>query len=83
MQAAQKLVSVICAKLQRFGVTGQAAPQAKTNPSKENVDIEASLAPLTGEVLAVMVNSRECQGVRNNGCASRNNTQSKCFGFKG
>lgn len=61
MQAAQKLVSVICAKLQRFGVTGQAAPQAKTNPSKENVDIEASLAPLTGEVLAVMVNSRECQ----------------------
>ncbi|XP_036814012.1 uncharacterized protein LOC110500882 isoform X2 [Oncorhynchus mykiss] len=62
MQAAQKLVSVICAKLRRFGITGQAAPQAKTNPSKENVDIEASLAPLTGEVMAVMVNSRECQG---------------------
>ncbi|XP_064796688.1 uncharacterized protein LOC135516358 [Oncorhynchus masou masou] len=62
MQAAQKLVSVICAKLRRFGITGQAAPQAKTNPSKEIVDIEASLAPLTGEVMAVMVNSRECQG---------------------
>ncbi|XP_052315402.1 uncharacterized protein LOC118391940 isoform X1 [Oncorhynchus keta] len=62
VQAAQKLVSVICAKLRSFGITGQAAPQAKTNPSKENVDIEASLAPLTGEVMAVMVNSRECQG---------------------
>ncbi|CAB1351748.1 unnamed protein product [Coregonus sp. 'balchen'] len=61
MQAAQKLVSVICAKLRRFGFTGQAAPQAKTNPSKENVDIEASLASLTGEVMAVMVNSGECQ----------------------
>lgn len=61
MQAAQKIVLVISAKLRRIGVTGQATPQAETNSSMENMDIEASIAPLPGEVMAVMAGSEECQ----------------------
>lgn len=55
------MVSVTSAKLRQFGVTEKAASQAKTNPSMENIDIEAPLTPLTGAVMAVTVNSGECQ----------------------
>jgi hypothetical protein len=48
--------------LWQFEVTGQTAPQTKITASKEDRDIEACLAPLTGEVITAILDSGEFQG---------------------